>query len=511
MNRSSEQARRAFLKASLALSAAGLAMGSGFISMARSASASLSELTATQAVSAMRNAEISAETYATALLDRAAALTSLNAFRALDRDQVLEGARAADRRRVAGEPLGALHGLPIAVKDSVNTKDLPTTSGTKALRNFRPKNDALVLQPLFSAGAILMGKTNLHELSYGWTSNNAFTGAVHNPYDRTRVPGGSSGGSAAVVAARIAPLSVGTDTFGSVRVPATMCGICAIRPSFGRYPTGGVMGITPDFLDTPGTLARSVADLALSDSVITNDYTPLRARPLQGVRIGVAAEYYLRELDPEVERIVGQTLNKLQAAGAVLVWAELPEPANGAMMDGFFTQAADAVPHMSKYLDSYETGVTFEQLLDAMSPGIRWVFDNYSLPGAPNFPSPDQAAAAKAHIAAVRDAMRTYFRNHQVDAIAFPPVLMPAPLIGQDAEIQIGSKKLPIWYAMAHNIAVGSCAGLPGLVLPAGMTSSGLPVGVEFDGPPGNDRQLLALGLSLEKALGPIPAPSLRI
>lgn len=503
MSASMNSNRRKFLRDTSAVAGA-----AAFSWLADSrAEASLADLTAVQAVTAMRNGETKAEAYATALLDRHDALRALNAFIALDRDKVLEAARRADTRRMSGVTLGALHGLPVALKDSINTKDLPTTSGTKALRNFQPKDDASVLKPLFSAGAILLGKTNLHELSYGWTSNNAFTGAVLNPYDRSRIPGGSSGGSAAAVAARLAPLAVGTDTYGSIRIPASMCGICAIRPSFARYPTAGVMGISPDFLDTSGPLARSVADLALFDAVITNDYTPLQARPLQGVRIGVAGDYFLRELDPEVERVTSETLKKLQAAGAILVWAELPEPVKDAMFDGFFIQSADTVSTMSKYLESYGTGVSFAQLLEDLSPGIRWVFDNYSLPAAPNYPSPEKIAAAKAQLGPIKEAMRAYFRDHELAAIAFPPVFMPPPPIGLEAEIEIRGQKLPIWYVMGHNISVGSCAGLPGLVLPAGLTRGGLPVGIEFDGPPGHDRQLLALGLALEKTLGPIAPP----
>jgi indoleacetamide hydrolase len=137
-----------------------------------------------------------------------------------------------------------MHGLPIPVKDSVNTKTLPTSNGTRAFAEFRPKDDAAVLKLLFAQGAILMGKTNLHELSFGWTSNNAVFGPVHNPYDPSRVPGGSSGGSGAAVAARIAPLAIGEDTLGSIRVPATHCGLAGLRPSFGRYPDGGIMPLT---------------------------------------------------------------------------------------------------------------------------------------------------------------------------------------------------------------------------------------------------------------------------
>jgi len=176
------------------------------------------------------------------------------------------------------------------VKDSVNTKALPTSNGTRALRNFRPKDDAAVLKPLLANGGILMGKTSIHELSYGWTSNNGVFGPVRNPYDPARVPGGSSGGSGAAVAARMAPLAVAEDTLGSIRVPATMCGLAGLRPSFGRYPGDGIMRLTDNKFDQVGPVARSVEDLALFDAVMTGDSSPLVPTPLQGVRIGISPE-----------------------------------------------------------------------------------------------------------------------------------------------------------------------------------------------------------------------------
>ncbi len=228
--------RRKFLIKSSAIAAAAPAAW-----VCRSAGAqtqkSLSDLTAVAAVTAMRRGEIKAEDYARALLDRAQALETLNAFRTLDRDMVLEAARAADQARASGAALGLLHGLPIPVKDSVNTKALPTSNGTRALRDFRAKDDAAVLKPLFAQGAILMGKTNIHELSYGWTSNNGVFGPVRNPYDTSRVPGGSSGGSAAAVASRIAPLAIAEDTLGSIRVPATHVRAC--RPATKLWPLPG--------------------------------------------------------------------------------------------------------------------------------------------------------------------------------------------------------------------------------------------------------------------------------
>jgi Asp-tRNA(Asn)/Glu-tRNA(Gln) amidotransferase A subunit family amidase len=243
--------------------------------------AALLELSATEAVARMSRGEMTVERYASALLARCEALRALNAFIALEPPRVLEAARVCDKRRAAGEKPGPLFGLPIPVKDSVNTADYPTTAGTPGLRDFRPAEDAPIVQALRAGGALVLGKTNLHELSYGWTSNNQAFGAVHNPYDPKRIPGGSSGGTAAAVAARMAPLGVAEDTEGSIRVPAAWCGISGFRPSTGRYSTRACVPISPLF-DQVGPHSRNVADLALFDSVAANDWPPLQAPSLQG-------------------------------------------------------------------------------------------------------------------------------------------------------------------------------------------------------------------------------------
>ena len=331
---------------------------------------SMTELTATSAVQAMRNGDMKAEDYARALLDRAQALANLNAFRTLNREMVLEAARSADKARAAGQTLGMLHGLPIPVKDSVNTKAFPTSNGTRALREFKPKDDAAVLKPLLAQGAILMGKTNLHELSYGWTSNNESFGPVRNPYDPQHVPGGSSGGSAAAVAGRMAPLAIAEDTLGSIRVPASMCGIAGLRPSFGRYPDDGIMPLTVNKFDQVGPLARSVADLLLFDSVVTGDRGRVSELPLEGARIGVPPEYW-SGLDPEVDRVAAEALQKLREAGAILVWAELPEAAKPAMGIALTVIGYDTQPGISDFLQQQGTGVTFEQMLEQTGEGLR--------------------------------------------------------------------------------------------------------------------------------------------
>lgn len=469
--------------------------------------AQLVNLSAIDAVARMSRGELSVERYASALLERCAAGRALNAFITLERDQVLEASRACERARRAGNRPGPLFGLPIPVKDSVNTRDYPTTAGTPALRHFRPTQDAPVIQALRAAGAIVLGKTNLHELSYGWTSNNRAFGAVHNPYDPTRIPGGSSGGTAVAIAARMAPLGVAEDTEGSIRVPAALCGIMGLRPTTGRYSTQGCVPITPLF-DQVGPHARTVADLALFDSVVANDWRPLRPTPLRGVRLGVVRDYWYRDLDPEVERITSAALTRLQGAGITLVESELPDLAHLIDLITDPVQNHDVRLALARYLREYHAGVTFEQLVSQASPDIQDIFRSDVLPGGPNFVSEAAyAAAVSTHLPALQHLYHDYFSRTGVAALVFPATLVPALPIGTEADVTIQGRPVSFETAMARNIAPGSTAGLPGLVLPAGLTSAGLPVAIELDAAGRTDRALLALGVSVVDVLGPVPPP----
>ncbi|PYP49463.1 MAG: hypothetical protein DMD45_14435 [Gemmatimonadetes bacterium] len=456
-------------------------------------------LSATAAIAAMKSGDMKAEDYARALLDRAARLDSLNAFRVLPRDTVLEAARAADKTRASGGRLGLLHGLPIPVKDSVNTDALPTSNGTAALRDFRPKANASVLTPLLAAGAVVMGKTNLHELSLGWTSNNATFGAVRNPYDPTRVPGGSSGGSAVAVAARMAPLAIAEDTLGSIRIPSAMCGICGLRPTFGRYPDDGIMPLTTNKFDQVGPLARSVEDLALFDSVITGDMSPLAATDLKGVRIGIA-DFFLADLDSEVERVTNAALDRLRAAGVTIVPADVPDDVKAAPGVALTIIVSEFHAAIGNFLATQGAGVSFDQIAAQAGPDLKALFAT----------KPPPRSAYDAMIAQrmkTSEAIRTYFAKQAIVAIAFPPAMIPAHKIGEDGSTTVRGQVVPNTVTMGRNVALSSCASLASLVLPAGLTSAGLPVGLEFDALHGTDRQLLALGVSLQRALGPIAAP----
>jgi Asp-tRNA(Asn)/Glu-tRNA(Gln) amidotransferase A subunit family amidase len=502
-----DYSRRNFLLGSTAAVAMGAASLRGTASAAQPESAALIELSATEAVTRMSRGELTCERYAAALLARCEATRSLNAWITIEPDRVLAAARACDLARQAGAHPGALFGLPIPVKDSVNTAGYPTTAGTPALRRFHPAEDAPLVQSLKAAGAIVLGKTNLHELSYGWTSNNQAFGAVHNPYDPQRIPGGSSGGTAAAIAARMAPLGIAEDTEGSIRVPAAFCGIMGFRPTTGRYSTRACVPISHLF-DQVGPHARSVADLALFDAVVAQDGRPLQPTSLRGVRLGVVRDYWYLNLDPEVDRITQAALDRLRAAGVELIESELP--GLGGLIDLITepVQNHDVRLTLAEYLREYHAGVSFDALVRQASPDIRAVFESYVLPGSPHFVSEAAyGAAVRTHLPRLRRLYRDYFSRTEVAAIIFPATMVPALPIGSEEDVMIQGQTVPFETAVARNIAPGSTAGLPGLVLPAGLTVSGLPVAIELDAAAGSDRALLALGRSVADALGQIPAP----
>jgi mandelamide amidase len=464
------------------------------------------ELSAVEAVALMRAGELEAEDYAAALLARCEAGRHLGAFISLSRERVMESAREADRLRARGGRRGALHGLPIPVKDSVNTRDYPTTSGTASLRRFRPKEDAPVVQALRAAGAIVLGKTNLQEMSLGYTCDNRAFGTVRNPYDPLRIPGGSSGGTAVAVATRMAPLGVAEDTCGSIRVPAALCGIAGLRPTTGRYPSAGVMPLTPLF-DAVGPHARTVADLALFDSVLTGDFSPLAEVSPRAVRLAISRHAYFTDLDPEVERVANEAARKLEDAGVTIVETEVAGLVERVEAANFPIICHDTMPMISRYLDEQGAGVTFAELLAAVGDNIHESLKART-PGGRLWVSDEAYAQARdVHRPALQRAFAECFRATGASAVVYPTTLVPATPIGEDQDVEIRGRRTAFRTAMARNVAPASCAGLPALVLPAGLTRDGLPVGLEFAGAAGNDRALLALGRTLEGLIGPIPAP----
>ncbi len=498
--------RREFLAYSVALASGVTACGQADNNTGTTMTKPLTDLTATEAVAAMRRGELSATKYATALIARCEETRNLNAFISFEPDKVLEAAGVADELRASGADLGPLHGLPIPVKDSVNTKDYPTTGGTPALASFRPAEDAELVKRLVAAGAIVLGKTNIHELSFGWTSNNQAFGAVRNPYGTDRIPGGSSGGTAAAIAAHMAPIGIAEDTQGSVRVPAALCGVYGYRPTQNRYPNGGVVPITPLF-DQVGPHARSMADIALFDHVITGE--PIVDTPvsLDGLRLGVAREYYFASLDTEVEHISEEALRKLKDAGATMIEADVPDLAKLISLTTAHVQGYHVKPMLDRYLQEFGAGITIEELLEQASPDLQEAMRLYTPGGEMGPTEADFIAARDIHLPALRETMQTYFDANNLDAMIFPATQIVAPPIGQDDEVQLNGKTVPFEAVISRNISPGSTSGITGLVVPAALNSNGLPVSLEIDGPAGSDRKLLGIGLAIEQVLGHIPAP----
>ena len=373
---------------------------------------SLTNLSAVDAVRAMTQGDFTVEHYAEVLLTRCASHKALNAFITLDPAHVLEQARACDKARGTGAALGPLFGLPIPVKDSVNTQEYPTTGGTPALRNFRPAADAPVVAALRSAGALVLGKTNLHELSYGWTSNNLAFGAVHNPYDSKRIPGGSSGGTAAAIASHLAPLGVAEDTEGSIRVPAAFCGIAGFRPTTGRYSTRACIPISSLF----DQVGPSRAQCGRSRSIRLGGWrTTGRPRAPRRSKVCVWEWFAITgttDLDPEVTRVTDLGLARLRAAGAILVEGSLPGLAALIALTTQQVQNHDVRFALAAYLEEYGTGLTLDQLVAQASPDIRENFQSYVLPGGANVVSEAVYAAARdKHLPALRRLFRDYFAN----------------------------------------------------------------------------------------------------
>ena len=515
--------RRAFLKTSGALSASSL-LGAGVGGCASPnplptplSPAEQLQLTSVQAVEAVRSGRLSCQNYVHTLLARADALKDLNALIAIDASGAVAAARRVDAMRDAGLTLPRLAGLPIVVKDNINTAALPTTGGTAALRGVQPKANAPSLQQLLDAGAIVIGKSNLHELAFGITSTNLtpFAGAVKNPYDRTRIPGGSSGGTAAAIAARIVPAGLGTDTGGSTRVPAALCGIVGLRPSVGnggaqrRYTDTNAVVPISHTRDTVGPMARTVADVALLDAVITGSPMP-KAALLPGLRIGVPASFWAG-LDAPLAAVVAQARSRLAQAGVVFVDVDLPglEALNNSV--SFQLALHEPIADIPAYLAA--TGVSGITLADiaakVSSPDVKGAFGAIL---ADAF-GKDYDAALRVHRPKLQALYADYFASNRLDAMLFPTTILPAVPI----DLAAGSGKVSInggplvdtFGSFIRNTDPGSNAGIPGLSLPAGMTAGGLPVGLELDGPLGSDLQLMSIALAFEEVLGPLPAPRL--
>ncbi|MDN5748201.1 MAG: hypothetical protein L0H64_06795, partial [Pseudonocardia sp.] len=396
---------------------------------------------------------------------------------------------------------GPLAGVPLAVKDNLDTRALPTTGGTPALADSRPGRDQHAVERLRAAGAAVIGKTNLHELALGITSNNAAFGPVRNPHDPSRSAGGSSGGSAVAVATGVVPVALGSDTGGSVRIPAAHCGVVGWRPTVGRWGTGRFVPISRT-RDTVGVLATSVADAALVDELVTGE--PVVGPPQRRLRIGVPRPGFYDDLHPEVAGCAARVLDRLADADVELVEVEVAGAHELDAECGFpivFVELARDLPAYLATLPGPERDLTLADVLArAASPDVRGALE---VAAAGGFTEQDYR-----HALATRDRLRDAYAaalrvdGARLDALVYPTVPLPAPPVGDDDLTELNGRQVPVFLTSIRNTGPGSTAGMPAASLPAGETGGGLPIGISLEALPGDDSALLAVARQVEAMLG---------
>ena len=467
----------------------------------------LTELSAVEAAARIRAGTLKSEDLVRALIDVIERKRDLDAFITFDRDRALASARKADALAARKSFAGVLHGVPIVVKDNIHVAGVPSSAGTPALKAFVPTRNAPVAEKLIRAGAIVLGKTNMHELAFGITSNNAAFGPARNAYDPSRIAGGSSGGTGNAIAARMAAAGLGSDTGGSVRIPAALNGISGLRPSLGRYSQEGITPIAHT-RDTAGPMAREVADLVLLDTIITGARDKVAPASLRGLRVGVPRAVFWKNLDPETERLATAALDRLRGAGAEVVEVDMPGLAELNGKVSFPVALYEANVDLTRYLKRYRIPLDIKGLAERIaSPDVKGLFASAIVPGAKDAIPEKVYRDALATRPALQRLYAETFKTHGIAALVFPTTPLPAAPVGDDQTTKLNGADVPTFSTFIQNTDPGSNAGIPGLTVPIGRTAAGLPVGLALDGPAGSDRRLLGIGLALEALFGRLPAP----
>lgn len=411
----------------------------------------------------------------------------INAFITVLNRRALSAAKQAETEIQNGEYRGPLHGIPFGAKDLFLTRGTRTTCGSRILSDFVPKWDAELIERLKGAGAVLMGKLNMHEFAFGTTSVNPHYGAVRNPRDPERVSGGSSGGSAAAVAASFVMLSLGTDTGGSIRIPAALCGVSGLKPTYGRLSRHGVYPLAWS-MDHPGPIAKTVSDLALAMNVLAGpghaDRSPSQRNPdyrgelradLKGVRIGVPSSYYFDDVQECVAARVNEAIESLRRLGAQVRSIHLPlqpEAAAAASIVLFAESAASLEKWHRTRAGDLGADVRARLDLGAAVTAAQYL----------------KALRVRAK---VREAFDRVFED--IDALVTPQLPITAPRIGQ-SEVSFGSKKETVPDALTRFTRIFNFAGIPALSVCCGSDRAGLPVALQIVARPFGEAIVLRIG-----------------
>ncbi|HVS38103.1 MAG TPA: Asp-tRNA(Asn)/Glu-tRNA(Gln) amidotransferase subunit GatA [Gemmataceae bacterium] len=483
------------------------------------------ERSAADLLAALSRGEVSAESLTGRFLQSIRQREpQIRAFLHVDEADALDQARAVDAKRQRGEPVGLLGGLPVAIKDVLCIKGHPTTCGSKILQNYRPPYDAHVIERLRAADAVLLGKTNLDEFAMGSSTENSAYQTTRNPWDLERIPGGSSGGSAAAVAACEAPLALGTDTGGSIRQPAALCGVVGLKPSYGRVSRYGLVAYASS-LDQIGPFAHTVPDAALLlEAIAGHDrrdstsvekpvpaYTKTVETPIQPLAIGMAREYFTEGLDAEVAKAVREALKTYEGMGATVREISLPHSPY-AVAAYYLVATAEASSNLARY-----DGVHFghrtpsrpspaagggsggSRLIDMMKRSRgegfgaevkrRIMLGTYAL-------SSGYKDAYYLRALKVRRLIREDFDAAfaACDVVMGPTTPTAAFKIGEKADDPLAMYLSDI-YTISCNLA-----GIPGVSLPCGFTASGLPIGLQIQAAPFEEEKLLRVARMYERA-----------
>jgi aspartyl-tRNA(Asn)/glutamyl-tRNA(Gln) amidotransferase subunit A len=430
----------------------------------------------------------------------------LNAYITVTAEQALVQAKKSEaelfapRGRKGHRDRGPLHGIPISLKDNIYTKDIRTTAGSKILKDFVPLHDAVVWAKLKEAGAILLGKTNLHEFAYGVTTNNPHYGPTRNPWDLARIPGGSSGGSAAAIAAGLCYGSIGTDTGGSIRIPASLCGTVGVKPGIGRVSAEGVVPLSPR-LDFVGPLARTAADAALllDPIFVRGKKEPSlslppqsSARPLRKLRLGLPKDFFVGLISDDVYIVFQDAIRQFQKEGATIKGISIPELSETEEAGNhiawpeathYHQQAGWFPAHSADYSEDVRarlemgtkvTAITYLQALETRDKFIQHFH------------------------AAMAD----------VDAVVLPTTPIAAPLIGEEST-RIGKEIHPTRALLLRLNRPANLAGIPALSVPCGFTAAGLPVGLQLIGAVTDELLLLRIAQVAQAILPVLQRPKL--
>ncbi|MBV8816889.1 MAG: amidase [Acidobacteriaceae bacterium] len=436
-------------------------------------------MTIAQAGQALRNGSLRCTELVQHAIDAANQLNpALNAFLCITAEQALDRAKILDDELAAGRDRGALHGIPIAHKDLICTKGVRTTSGSKLFADYVPDYDATVVKQLDAAGAVSIGKLGLHECAYGVTSNNPHYGAVRNPWDTERIPGGSSGGSGAAVASGVVFMATGTDTGGSIRIPAAYCGTAGFKPTYGLVSRRGVrpLGFS---LDHVGPLARTVDDIEITMRAIAS-MRPVK--PPATIRVGVPENYYCDRIDPEVKAALQNTARIAESAGARIMNVTVPD--------------VDALNTIGRVILLAEASAALENHMGdraSFGPDVLALLDQGRLISATEYINAQR----------VRKQLVRRFQElfESIDLLLTPTLPIVAPKIGQST-VDLAGVETDTRLATTRFVRGINVLGLPALSLPCGLSANRLPIGAQLIGRAFEDELVLRFGKVMEGALG---------